>query len=321
MKEQNGYEWTDLFNINVVKNGVQLEYLGGLYTDSTSISTDKNNGDAKINPGETIWMDIAIKNSGTSMAQGVTLTMDSDSQYITFIGGKTVSYGRIETGFGKTFYNARNSSNTGYSAIDNSDYNLSETYSPFKFTISSDCPIGTVIPLNLKMKEQNGYEWTHSFNLTVSKSGTDMEYSGHQYSDSTSISSTYNNKDGNINPGELIWMDIEIHNKGTSQAKAISVEVTSPSEYISFTANSAIYGDVTAGYYQSYYGSTDYYYPGTGWGSSSTDYYSVTSFSYVPFIFKISEKCPGGTTIPINMKITDIIGNEWNDSFNITIKE
>ena len=172
----------------------------------------------------------------------------------------------------------------------------------------------------MKITDKNGYEWTDSFNITFSKSGTDMEYSGHQYSDSTSISSTYNNADGNINPGEVIWMDIEIHNKGTSQAKGISVKVTSPSKYISFTANSASYGDVTVGYYQSYNGSR-YYYSGTGWASSSYDSYEVTSSSYAPFKFKISEECPVGTTIPINMKITDIIGNEWNDSFNITIKE
>ena len=112
-------------------------------------------------------MDIAIKNSGTSMAQGVTLTMDSDSPYITFIGEKTASYGRISAGYGKTFYDARTNSNTGYSSIDNSDYSLSETYTPFKFSISSDCPIDTIIPLKLLFREQNDYEWTSSFNITI----------------------------------------------------------------------------------------------------------------------------------------------------------
>lgn len=85
----------------------------------------------------------------------------------------------------------------------------------------------------IKAYLKNGDIDYYKFNTSSLKCNKGLlEYSGHQYSDSTSISSTYNNKDGNINPGEVIWMDIEIHNQGISQAKGISVEVTSPSEYI-----------------------------------------------------------------------------------------
>ena len=309
------------FNTSSLKcNKGLLEYSGHQYSDSTSISSTYNNADGNINSGELIWMDIEIHNSSAINRQNLVVEVTSPSEYISFTAN-SANYGSISGGYYQSYYGSTDYyyRGTGWGSSSTDYYSVtSSSYVPFKFKISEECPVGTTIPINMKITDKNGYEWNDSFNLTVSKSGTDMEYSGHQYSDSTSISSTYNNKDGNINPGELIWMDIEIHNKGTSQAKAISVEVTSPSEYISFTANSAIYGDVTAGYYQSYYGSTDYY-QGTGWGSSSYDYYSVTSSSYVPVKFKISEECPVETTIPINMKITDKNGYEWTDSFNITI--
>ncbi|MBQ5647142.1 MAG: hypothetical protein IIV07_08760, partial [Treponema sp.] len=243
------------FNTSSLKcNKGVLEYLGGLYTDSTSISTDKNNGDSEINPGEIIWMDIAVLNSSKIRFSDVTVKLESNSEYISFIGENIANYGQIAGGFGKTFYNARNSSNTGYSAIDNFDYNLSETYSPFKFTISSDCPIGTVIPLNLKMKEQNGYEWTDLFNINVVKNGVQLEYLGGLYTDSTSISTDKNNGDAKINPGETIWMDIAIKNSGTSMAQGVTLTMDSDSQYITFIGGKTVsYGRIETGFGKTFY--------------------------------------------------------------------
>ena len=52
------------------------------------------------------------------------------------------------------------------SDLTSDDYFLCKL-TPFKFTISTDCPVGTVIPISIKMTEQNGYEWIDSFDITV----------------------------------------------------------------------------------------------------------------------------------------------------------
>ena len=297
----------------------KLEYLGDLYTDSTSISVEKNNGDAKINPGEIIWMDIAILNSSKLQFSDVTVKLESDSEYISFIGENQANYGRIAAGNGKTFYNARNSNNTGYSSIDNSDYSLSETYTPFKFSISSDCPIGTVIPLKLKMKEQNGYEWIDSINIKVVKNDVQLEYLGGKYTDSTSISVEKNNGDSKINPGEIIWMDIAIKNSGTSMAQGVTLTMNSDSPYITFIGEkTASYGRISAGYGKTFYDARTN--SNTGYSSIDNSDYSLSE-TYTPFKFSISSDCPIDTIIPLKLLFKEQNGYEWTSSFNITIVE
>ncbi len=308
------------FNVSTLKcsKGI-MGYSGHKFSDSTSISSSLNNKDGNINPGEIIWMDVEVHNSSARKMEDLIVEVSSSSSYITFTSNSAF-YGNISTGYYQSYNGYKYSySNTGWQ-VSNYDYYdvTSESYVPFKFKIADECPIGTTIPINIKMTDKNGYEWTDSFNITVLKSGTDMEYSGHKFSDSTSISNVLNNGDGKINPGEIIWMDVKIHNKGTSQGKKIVLEATSESEYITFSASSANYGDITAGYYQSYYGSI-YSYENTGWSSSSDDHYLLWAESSVPFKFSISSECPVGTVIPINLKMTDKNGYEWTDSFSITV--
>ena len=296
-----------------------LEFLEGKYSDSTSISTANNNGDGKINPGETIWMDVAIFNSSKLQFSGVTVKVESDSPYITFNGETTAAYGRIAAGKGKTFYVERYFYiNTGNTTIDDSDYNLNnETYIPFKFSINSNCPVGTVIPLRFKIKEQNGYEWTYTYNINVVKNGVKLEYLDSRYSDGTSISTANNNGDGKVNPGETIWMDVAIKNSGTSLAQGVTVTMESNSPYITFIGEgTASYGRISVGYGKTFYNARNS--SNTGYATiDDSDYWLNETYS--PFKFSINSNCPVGTVIPVTLKMKDHNNYEWTGSYNITI--
>ena len=313
MADENGYEWADSFSITVVKSGAELEYSAHTFTDTTGITSSYNNYDGSINPGETIWMDVKIHNKGTSQAKSINIEASCESEYLTFTSKSTL-YGDINAGYYQSYYGYQRVTSTGWASETSNNFNVAN-YAPLKFKISSDCPIDTTIPITLKMTDVNGYEWTDSFNINVVKSGTELEYSDNKITDTTGITSSYNNNDGNINPGETIWMDIKIHNKGTSQAKSVNIEASSNSEYITFTSNSAFYGDINIGYYQSYYGYKCL--SSGGWASETSNNFNVAN--YAPLKFKISSDCPIDTTIPITLKMTDVNGYEWTDSFNINV--
>ncbi len=155
------------FNVSSLKcSKGALEYKEHKFCDSIDISSDSNNGDETINPGETIWMDIAIFNSSKVQFSNVQVNINSESDYITF-DENSAKYGDINVGYIKTYCNTK--VNYYYDRyVDSSDYAVySSDYVPFKFTISKDCPVGTVIPISIKMTEQNGYEWIDSFDITV----------------------------------------------------------------------------------------------------------------------------------------------------------
>ena len=74
-----------------------------------------------------------------------------------------------------------------------------------------------------------------------------IEYSGNKLNDS--LSGTYNNNDGVINPGETIYMDIKVHNSTGRKINGIVLSASSTSEYITFEKNGGSYGNINAGYY------------------------------------------------------------------------
>lgn len=166
-------------NLTCSKGG--LEYLEYQYTDegdnepivayNPTMDWAVRNG--PINPGDSIWMDVAIYNSSKITFSDVLVEIDSTSEYITFDSAKKISYGDIKGGFVKTYWNEKCKEFVGAltritydSDLTSDDYFLSKL-TPFKFTISTDCPVGTVIPIRIKMTPQNGYEWIDSFDLTV----------------------------------------------------------------------------------------------------------------------------------------------------------
>lgn len=322
----------DYFKINTMDLKCSKGVLDCSEMYFTESPNDFNNGDRNINPGETIWMDVVIHNSSGKSINNIVVEASSQSQYITFINS-SANYGNVNArnyqsyyGYSLTKYkNIGFSSSTEAKSYHDSGitgYVTSDRY-PFKFTIQQTCPINTNITINIKMIDDTGSEWTDKFDITVVKSNTDLEYSEYKFTDSISLNNNYNNNDDCINPGETIWMDIKVHNKGTSRAKKVQIIASSNSEFINFTTTTSEYGTIDPDYYQTYYGYKTGYagtgYSSVGTNSSTTNIFNVTN--YAPFKFSISHYCPIDTVIPIILTMTDVNGYEWTDSFNIKIVE
>ena len=98
--DKNGDTWTDSFNVTVVKPNVSIIYHANEISDSVSDTYTFNNGDGKINPGETISMDIRIQNKGTSKGMNIMSKLTTTSQYVSLPSNEK-SYETINPGYYK----------------------------------------------------------------------------------------------------------------------------------------------------------------------------------------------------------------------------
>ena len=201
-----------------IQGGVAIKY------DSYYVYSDNNNDDV-INKGETVKLNVSLKNTGTNNATAVKASFSTTSSYVSgFTPISQISYGDISAG--ATVWK-------GYSQY--SDYAI-------QFTVSNTTPANTSIPISMDITDGDGNTWTSSFNVTVEGTGANITYgSFYVYSD--------NNNDDIINKGETIKLNISLQNTGSSTAKSIKASFSTTSSYVSgFTPISQIsYGDISAG--------------------------------------------------------------------------
>jgi predicted secreted protein len=121
----------------VEATSVQITY------DKYNVYSD-NNGDKIINKGETVTIEVYLKNIGTSTAKAVKATFSTASMYVSgFTPTTQVTYGDMVSG------------NSRYGGTD------------IRFTVSSSAPAGTQIPINISITDNSGNTWTESFTVVV----------------------------------------------------------------------------------------------------------------------------------------------------------
>ena len=337
--DKTGKQWFESFNLEVLKPGIEIVYHDNSYSDSLNTTNPYNNKDGKINPGETISMDIRIQNKGSSRAIDVMSKLTTTSPYVT-LNTNEKSYGSIAGNYYKTQYGAQyyaddESYKYGYSSnysYGSYNYPYSGSLNPsygWTFTVDQNTPYNTVIPFNMEFTDKNGDTWTDSFTLTVVKSSIELVYHANEISDSVSNTYTFNNGDGNINPGETISMDIRIQNKGTSKDMSVMSQLTTTSQYVTLTSNEKSYETINPGYYKTQYG-TQYYADDSSYkyGYTSSTSYNTTTYPYSGTLkpswgwtFSVDKNTPENTVIPFTMEFTDIHGDTWTDSFELTVKK
>ena len=219
MVDESGNTWTSSFNLTVEATKAVLTY------DAYSINSD-NNGDKTINKGETIKLNVRLKNIGTSTVKGLKTTFTTTSEYVTgYTSTANLNYGDISQGYTSWF---------GYG----------QTYdNVIQFTVKTTTPDNTIIPINVSMVDESGNTWTSSFNLTVEATKAVLTY------DAYSINSD-NNGDKTINKGETIKLNVRLKNIGTSTVKGLKTTFTTTSEYVTgYTSTANLnYGDISQGY-------------------------------------------------------------------------
>lgn len=150
----------DYFRFNVSDLNTskgELIYVKNYCSDHKS-SYDKN---GKINPGETICMDLAIYNSSDRAFNNVSVTIECYSLYLTFITDTTANYGTVGGRKYKSWYMEAAHGNSG-------SYNKADFYNygtPFDFKISEDCPPNTEIPFSIIIRDEDDFEWHDTFSI------------------------------------------------------------------------------------------------------------------------------------------------------------
>jgi hypothetical protein len=200
---------------NNANNRVSLEF------DSYKVYSD-NNGDSIINKGETIRLNVSLKNTGTGTAKAVKATFSTTSSYVSNLTPTTqISYGDI--------------------AANSIKWENTENHYAIQFTVSTTTPNNTNIPIDINIVDENGNTWTSSFDVTVSPTDANVTYNSFNiYSD--------NNNDGIINKGETLRLNVSLENTGTATAKGVKATFTTTSSYVSnLTPTTQIsYGDIAA---------------------------------------------------------------------------
>ena len=184
------------FTINVLEAAVvNLNDVNHNYTIVTG------NGDADVNPGETIQVSIYTRNDGRADAHNAVSTLTCDSQYATIANG-TQTIGTI----------------AGY-AVANTQFSV---------LIDADTPDETVLTFTHTMTSD---EDTCSVEFTV----TVVEFDGFITFVETShtVSIISGNGDNDINPGETIKVTVYSRNDGNMAAQNVASTLMSTSGYAS----------------------------------------------------------------------------------------
>ena len=305
-----GDKWTDSFELTVQKADVSISVVGKAWNDSKSINAN-NNEDTGFNPGETINLDLRIKNTGATAALGLIAKLTSDSPYITFTDN-ICDYGKLSGGYYKTSYTSSNS--TGYNTETSASYSTLNNPG-YIFKISDLTPANTQIPITITITDNQLNTWTDIYNIIVVEPSIELKYISYALSDK--ITSGYlNDGDGKIEPGEKIFLDFCIQNSGTSQSKTNTISFESSVSYISFNTNSRSYGTINPGKYQSYtkYSSNRSTY---GW---TQDAITMTPESYSACIFTVDSNATVNSEIPITIKMTDENNIVWEYDLVLNIE-
>ena len=303
--DSRGHSWTETLSIKVEDIGPRIA-INTPVTGSFTVKETADGGDNKANPGETLYLDIRFKNTGSSPAPGVNAVLTAASSYVTIDKG-TAAIGDLSDGHYKTLTSGSSSSSASYTTL----MYTSGLANAFKFTVLPNCPEGTEIPFTVTFTGSGGNSWTDT--LTIQSVGTGANIAINTPASSNVAVKEAANGNGNnqANPGETHYLDIRVTNSG-STALGVNAVLTTASSHVTIDKGAAEIGDLRAGYYK------------TLTYSSSASYSSSVSLMYTSglakaFKFIISPSCPAGTSIPFTVTFTDFWGNTWTDTLLVWV--
>ncbi len=123
---------------------------------------ENGNGDGLVTPGESLYLDVKMQNTGKSNAVGVTANLSTTNRYVEILRD-TYVIGDMKTDYYYTL--------TDSSSYDSSCYLMSSSKyeaNTFKFSVSLDCPAGTKIPFIVTLTDSTGNVWKNNLNIPVS---------------------------------------------------------------------------------------------------------------------------------------------------------
>jgi hypothetical protein len=242
--------------------------------------TDSNgNTDGTINPGESAYLDLRVKNE-TEQSRTITVNLSvtgSNAGYVTLDKGSATIDG-ISPQYYASLTNYPDSSEDNVEFFVN--YRLS---SALKFTISEICPEDISIPLVLSFSDTQGMTWTETVSFKVVKGNRSMVIENPA---ADCVLAEYSNSNGNgdedVNPGESFYYKIKVKNTGTDAISGLQGVLATAVSNVTFNTSSVSLGALEP-------------------GSSGT----------AEFRFTVGSSCPPETAIPFTLTLTSSTGTIW----------
>ena len=181
----------------------------GVDDDALGLSDGNANGNAEA--GETVELDITVRNGGLADATGVTATLSTTDPYVTLIDDAE-SLGVIGA-----------SSQAAFDAA-------------FVVAIADSCPNGRDVAFTLNMSEPARGSWTDSYALRVLR--PELVQLHNDYDDGG---------DGVPDVGETVTLTVDVLNDGNGDADVVSGELSYPNAEVTITDSTDTWGDIPAG--------------------------------------------------------------------------
>jgi hypothetical protein len=240
--------------------------------DDDNVGQSVGNDDGVADAGETIELFVELRNDGADTATNVQACITEDSPYVNgFLFNTCSAYGDIVG---------------GGTALNGNDFDCA---------IEPLAPSGHTIHFDLDVTADNGGPWSTSFDVVVGQGATvgPLVYVN-AIVDDDDVGQSLGNGDGQINPGEIIELFVEVGNAGNATAASVIGEISETSPYVNgFLYNVASpLGDI----------------PGGGTGTNSDD-----------FEFEVDISAPDGHLIPFCLDLSAANGGPWTTCFELPV--
>ncbi len=178
--------------------------------ESCSLNDNTGNNNGLLDYGETVSLNLCLKNVGTQNAAGVTAKIRSTDEFITLID-TTETYGAIPAGGTVTIPNG------------------------FSFSVAGTVPDEHNCNFTIVATDGSS-EWTSYF--TVRAHAPNLEFTGFTLAD------PLGNNNGKLDPGETATLTIGLKNSGTSEALNVIGTLVTADPYITINTNNLLFGTV-----------------------------------------------------------------------------
>ena len=192
-------------------HGPYLLYCHHLLSDSLT-----GNGDGQANPGETVELEVAIKNVGSDEAQQVTAVLAAEDSLV-----------QLEI------------ASAGFGNIMSADSSIG--LPAYRFHVSEDCSTGHIVDFTLKIMDKRGRQW--SSNIQIEVVNPVVLYHAHVVQDD----SPGGNDNGVAEAGETVQVLVTLRNVGIAEARGVTATITCADPDIQILSESSEFGHLTPG--------------------------------------------------------------------------
>jgi hypothetical protein len=282
--DSSGNHWPLNLSLTVAPLGASPSFVSFAIYDGTGSSAAGNN-DGVPNKGETVRLNIKVRNSGMSRILGLSGTLSTSSSLATIDStAATQSFGDVD----------------GQSTACLTSCDYANSVSTFRVTLRSTATDYADIPLSLALTDNAGNQWTLPIDLRVYPLGAVVMAASVLY-DATSGAplQTDGNGNGYWEAGETIRLNLGLRNTGTGNAVVSSATLTTTSSAVTILSMpTSGYGTVSGG--------------STGWLGNSQAANQANTWR-----LSLAPGTAPGTVIPFHLTMTNGT-TTWQDWFSAT---